>query len=127
MTTINLFLRVAALATLGLCLPQAAYAANSYGAIAYSQKTGSYGWGTDFRTQRAAEQGALSRCRERANDCKVTVWFRNACGALAVGGDGGWGSDWGRNRRAAENKAVHACTGYSYNCRVIVARCNKGY
>jgi hypothetical protein len=127
MTTMNLLLKAAALAALGFCLPQATYAANSYGAIAYSQNTGSYGWSTDFSSQRAAEQGALARCRERGNDCKIAVWFRDACGALAVGGDGGWGSDWGRNLQAAENKAVHACTGYSYNCRIIVSKCNSGY
>lgn len=122
----NLLLKVVTLAALGLSFPAAATAAN-FGAIAYSQNTGSYGWGTDFQTQRAAEQGAMARCRERANDCRITVWFRDACGALAVGGDGGWGSDWGANLRAAENKATHACTGYSYNCRVVVSKCVSGY
>ncbi|MGV3551523.1 DUF4189 domain-containing protein [Rhizobium sp.] len=125
MTRLNLLFKAAIIATLGLSFPAAASAAN-YGAIAYSQRSGAYGWSTNFRTQRAAEQGAMARCRERANDCRIAVWFRDACGALAVGGDGGWGADWGRNLRAAENKAANVCSGYSYNCRIVVSKCNSG-
>lgn len=118
---------VALMAATGVLIPDAALAAGSFGAIAYSQSSGSYGWATDFPTRRAAENAALASCQERANDCSVAVWFSNACGALAVGGDGGWGADWGRNLRAAENKARHVCTGYSYDCRIVVSRCVSGY
>ena len=115
------------LAALGAGLPQEVKAADLYGALAYSQRTTSYGWAKDFNTRRAAEKAALRRCRERASDCRVAIWFRNACGALAVGGDGGWGSDWGVNLRAAQNKALHVCSGYSYNCRIVVAQCVGRY
>ncbi|MBX9457833.1 MAG: DUF4189 domain-containing protein [Rhizobium sp.] len=126
----KIFNMVAGVIALGAVLASTAYearAADLYGAIAYSQSSRSYGWAKDFNTQRAAERAALRRCRERANDCRVATWFRNACGALSVGGDGGWGSDWGRNIRAAENKATHACTGYSFNCRIVVSTCISGY
>jgi hypothetical protein len=61
-----------------------------------------------------------------ATDCKVSYSFVNSCAALAVGGDNGWGADWGANIQAAENKALHTCSGYSYNCRVLTSQCSTG-
>lgn len=115
------------IAVLSVAAPLAASAADLYGAIAYSQNSRAHGWAKDFQSQSAAENAAMNECNKQANDCRIGVWFRNACGAVAVGDDGGWGSDWGANMNAAENKAMHVCDGYSYNCKVAVSQCVTGY
>ena len=68
-------------------------AKNNYGAIAYSPSTHAIGWSYDYGSHAAAEDAALVNCRKQANDC-VTHWFRDACGALAVGPKG-YGMAWG--------------------------------
>jgi serine/threonine-protein kinase len=119
-----------AIATLGLtaiALPGIASARDLYGAIAYSQQTKNYSWATDFNSQEAAENAAMDECYNKASDCRIATWFQNACGALAVGEDGGWGAHWGKNFRQAQNKALSACNGSSYNCEVVVTKCVQGY
>src|SRR5215470_9314432 len=89
------------------------YAAQEYyGAIAYSPTTRAHGWSYDYDSRGEAERRALDQCSRHAQDCVVPVWFRNACGALAVGADG-YGSGWGESRKAAETFAVQSCGRYS--------------
>jgi|EndMetStandDraft_4_1072995.scaffolds.fasta_scaffold1114117_1 hypothetical protein len=106
--------------------PVAALAGDLFGSIAYSQQTRAYGWSKDYGSQAEAESAALTECYKRAGDCKIAMSYQNACGAVAVGQDGGWGSDWGRDANAANNKAMHMCDGYSYNCQVVVTQCVTG-
>lgn len=89
----------------------------TYGAIAYSPATGAHGWANNHTSRSAAEGQALAYCRQYAKDCIEPVWFRNACGALAVGPNG-YGMAWGADRRAAEAKAMQTCRKYSGNCGV---------
>lgn len=89
-----------------------------YGAIAYSPTNRAHGWAFDYPSRSAAERRALAQCGRHAKDCTVPVWFRNACGALAVGLDG-YGSGWGSSRRSAEGQAVQSCRRYSGGCAVI--------
>jgi hypothetical protein len=89
-----------------------------FGAIAYSPSNRAHGWSYDYPSRKDAESRALAQCRRHAEDCIVPVWFRNACGALAVGADG-YGSGWGSNRESAEGKAVQSCRRYSGDCAVI--------
>ena len=63
--------------------------ADLYGAIAYSSSTGRYGHSYDFGSRSEAEDYARSKCG--SGDCAIKVWFKNACGALAVGRRGGTG------------------------------------
>ena len=90
-------------------------AQNNYGAIAYSPSTGAHGWSYDYGSRAAAEDVALSACRRHAGDCLIPIWFRNACGALAVGSNG-YGSGWGSNRRLAENFALRSCRQRTGGC-----------
>lgn len=53
-----------------------------YGAIAYSSATGAHGYSFDYANRESAQARALSEC---GADCKIAVWFNNACAALAVG------------------------------------------
>ncbi len=97
-----------------------------YGAIAYSADTQKIGVSSDNPTQAEAESVALQNCKAESNnapDCKVVMWVRNACAALAVGQDGGWGTDWGNDRAAAERKALAFCGKYSQTCQVVRRVC----
>jgi hypothetical protein len=117
----------AVLAATILSMPVAA-AADNYGAFAFSQNTGASGWSKNFTSQSEAEGAALQYCFDTkgATDCKVAYSFVNSCAALAVGGDNGWGADWGANKQAAQNKAMNTCSGYSYDCKVLISECSTG-
>ena len=94
-----------------------AAAQNNYGAIAYSPSTGAHGWSYDYASRSAAESVALGNCRQHASDCVVPIWFRNACGALAVGSNG-YGSGWGTSRSLAESYALQSCRKFTGGCYI---------
>src|SRR5215510_8484751 len=88
----------------GVCLSRCGLSAERHGAIAYSEAKETYGYSYDFDSVRAASQAALDNCRREAagaSDCKVTVTFRNACGAIALGNNGAYGTAWALSRRDA--------------------------
>jgi hypothetical protein len=102
-----------------------AQAKEYYGAIAYSLGTGAHGWASNHPSRAAAEKAALSHCRKHAKDCKVQVWFVNACGALAVGADG-FGTAWGNPQKAADDEAFKLCAKHSKACAVVRRVCSDG-
>ena len=95
------------------CSTQAA--ADNYAAIAFSQDTGAEGYSNDYDSRGGAEQRAQQEC---GAGCEVVLWFRNACGALAVGSDNGYGTGWAASRGEAENIAMSNCNQNSTNCSV---------
>lgn len=99
-----------------LLMSQSASAAY-YGAIAYSVTTKASAYSYDYRTRGAAEASALERCSKDAADCIVVTWFRNACGALAVG-PSSYGFAWGGGRRSAERAALNNCNASGANCEI---------
>ena len=107
------FARLAVAATLFAALSLPARA-DYYGAIAYSTGNGAVGYSYDYGSRYAAEARALNEC---GGGCFIATWFRNACGALAVG-QNGWGADWGNSRAEAESKALNACYRYTGGCYV---------
>ena len=109
-------LLVCLLAILAACLGSGEAAAQNYGAIAYSPSTHAVGWAYDYGSRDAAEEAALVNCRKQANDC-VTHWFRNACGALAVG-SAGYGMAWGADRDVAESNAIRSCQRWTMDCAI---------
>ena len=110
---------IALLTTMFLGLTSTAALAQDYfGAIAYSQKTGSMGWSYNYKSQWKAEQVALKKCYKYASDCKIATWFRNACGAIAVGQNGGWGAHWGNSAKNAQWRAKKTCQKYDSYCQV---------
>lgn len=117
-------LAMAVLLATALAGPSTALAAN-YGAIAYSPSTGAFGRSWDYPNRRGAERRALNGCRAHARDCRVAIWFRNACGALAVGNRGGWGSGWGNSRSRAQNEARAVCRRHTNNCKIRVWQCTS--
>ncbi len=110
---------------LGFATVTFATAANNYGALAYSPSTGAWGGAYDYASRRAAENRALSECRARGRGCQVAVWFRNACGAISVGNNGGWGSGWGSSRSRAEREARAVCRNYDSGCRAYAWTCTS--
>ncbi len=121
------YLVAAAIGFTAISAPVAAFAADLYGSIAYSQSTKSYSWATDYKSQADAENAAMVECYKRAGDCKSALWFVNGCGSLAVGSDGGWGTNWGTDGRQAQQKALAQCGNASTGCETVVTKCVSGY
>ena len=93
--------------------------ADNYGAIAVSPSSKALGWSYDYKSIGGAKRAALANCRKHAGDCKIANWFRNSCGAIAVGSNGGWGADWGNTIKQAKWKARKKCRQYDSNCKAI--------
>ena len=113
-----------ALALAGFCVvvaqPTVAADDDYYGAIAFSTASGANGYAQDFDSQEGAEERALQEC---GSGCEVVVWFKNACGALAVGEGNGYGTAWAGNREAAEDGAIRVCAKNAGNCAVKAWAC----
>jgi serine/threonine-protein kinase len=93
-----------------------------YGAIAYSWRTGAYGYGYNYPTRSSAERRALNECGSL--DCRVVVWVRNACAALAENrtGEVAWAWDPSKDR-AAEAALARCRSKGGQNCRILCAGC----
>jgi serine/threonine-protein kinase len=113
-----------ALALAGVCLavaqPTLAMADDSYGAIAFSTESGASGHSYNYGSREEAEERALQEC---GSGCEVVLWFKNGCGALAVGNNNGWGTGWSGSREEAENNALNQCSQQTSNCDVKVRAC----
>jgi serine/threonine protein kinase, bacterial len=95
---------------------------DNWGALAYSDSTGRYGFAYDYASQAQAINAAVERCKAR--DCRGVVWFRNSCGAFAKGnGAYGWGI--GDSRGLAEAKALAECRKRGGGCRIIQWACTS--
>lgn len=115
---------VALVAALVPAAVSAALAVDYFGAIAYAPSSRQHGYAYDFTSQSAAEQAALDECNKRSSGCQSAIWFRNACGALAVG-DGGWGASWGEDQQLAEGKSLQKCYEYTTGCKIERWVCTK--
>jgi serine/threonine-protein kinase len=89
-----------------------------WGAIAYSSKTGSYGYAIDRKTRRDAEADAFRQC---GSNCDLTRTFRDACAAVAAK-PARTSSDTGASREIAEMKARKKC---GSDCTVKVWACTS--
>jgi len=98
--------------------------AQNFGAIAYSPSSGANGYSYDYGSRGGAQNRAMSECRKRARDCRIAIWFKNACGAVATGRNG-WGSGWGNDRNRAELEAIKSCNQHSGGCRIKVYACTS--
>ncbi len=105
------------------CYPRDGSASDKYGAIAYSEETGHWGTAYDYSSQAAAEESALRRCGSAG--CRIVLWFRNACGALAVGDDGTLGWGWAGSRARAEVIALTECSARGSGCRILCWACTS--
>jgi hypothetical protein len=89
---------------------------DSYGALAYNEETGAYGYAYDYDTQAEASKAAVEEC---GKDCKVVMQLKNECGAIAQSQKFyGWAN--GASRKAAEKGALDNC---GKDCKVVAWTC----
>ncbi|MCF3641954.1 DUF4189 domain-containing protein [Rhizobium sp. TRM95111] len=93
------------------------------GAFAFSQNKHLHAFSGPKPSQAEAETAALEICRAQADDCQVTNYFQNACGALATAPDGAWGASWGNSEPAARQRALTYCAEHSTECTVLTVQC----
>ncbi len=114
-----------------------------YAAIAVSPKTLDYGISQNAASQMEAEDAAKKQCatgNSKPMDCQITVYFYDACGAIAVKpkGDvglnmglksdrgGAYGADWGKTQSSAERKALRICENIAPSgCRIAKSFCSQ--
>jgi len=102
----------------------------NYGAIAYNKTARSYGVGSNYLTQKRADNAAMSRCAAQSNnvgDCAVEVQFSNTCAALARTINGIIKIEWARNSRRtlAESDALSGCEKENgQTCKPITSECS---
>jgi Domain of unknown function (DUF4189) len=93
-----------------------------FGAIAYSQRSGAVGYSYDYRSGNDAARSALNHC---GPNCRIVVWFSNACGALAVGSGHGYGASWADTQGDAENRAMRICSANTTDCGIVQWACTS--
>ena len=99
-----------------------------WGSIAFSQNPDrghawAIVWNSDGTTE--AERISLEVCRrEGGESCQQVGWFRNACGALAIGDGNGFGAGWGATTAQAEQDALEKCRAANQDCRIEISRCS---
>jgi hypothetical protein len=116
--TRGILLLVFALA-LGLAPVLQAAPGDRFAAIAYSPKTGRWGYGANYATKSEAIARARRECGR--SDAR-TNWCRNAWIALAVSDQspGGWGSAWGETADAARQAAIRECLARNPDAHVVI-------
>jgi hypothetical protein len=110
------WLGVVGLLLLALAFPRTADA-QPYGAIAYDEKTGSWGVSYNETSQGLANARALGECRKHAKGCDVVVRFWGGlCAAYATGAGPAAGRGTGDSHGVAERNAVAACSVQGKRC-----------
>ena len=107
-----------------------AAAQERWGSIVFSQESGGgYAWGMawSYGSHSSATSEAVNECRRRGgSNCFEIGWFHDACGALAIGDNNGYGSGWGTSTGIAESYAIQSCRNAgNRNCRVAISRCAR--
>lgn len=91
---------------------------DQYGAIATSS-SGRWGYSYNFSSRSKAEAKALKECGDQ--DCRIQVWFKNACGAVAKDDNGSLGWAWNVDIDEAKDDAISSCgTG---TCEIVTWAC----
>jgi len=109
---------------MSLCVGTTGFATSAmaeYGAIAFNQDTRDWGWASNYRTRRGAEDRALDEC---GRGCEIAVWYEDQCGAVAMGRDGGAGWAPGYDLAEAEDEALYQCEGVDRRCRILISSCS---
>jgi len=130
----NLFLLVAVSAASLSAVPRAHAGdvivsnGDTYAAIAYSPKTGNYGYAYACGSRWQAERLALKKCE--ADDAKIVCWVNNGFCALALGDDKScWGVGWeygdGATNIDAKRSALEECSKRTTNARIVLCVCSE--
>lgn len=92
----------------------------SYGAIAYSAKSGSYKIAVNAKSESEARTESHIFGPGRS---QTVIVFRDCCAALAVG-NGGVGVATGDTKSEAERTALHECQKSTKNCALKCSGCS---
>ena len=100
---------------------------DKFAAVAYSPKTGKWGYGCNYTTKAEAIARAKRECGSKN---ARTNWCKNAWISLAISDDskGGWGSAWGETREEAQAAARRECLARNPDARVVAtvfANCDQ--
>jgi len=102
---------------------------SKYGAIAYSPSTGGFGFSFKYASRPDAEGRATRECLRQVNkdDCKVEIWFHDACAALAEGESGIRAAASAPSQDIANRAALENCKSDNKGerCEVKVAVCSE--
>jgi hypothetical protein len=116
-------LAVVAGTALALAVPAEANAATLIGAMAFSQNTQAFGWGTG-PTWQAAEDAAFHQCQTAnlaAFDCTAVGWIPSGCAALVSNGQ-----NWVAGRGPTQDAATQDANQQLPGGQVISAQCLPG-
>jgi len=98
---------------------------DSHGAIAYSLKTGSWGYSFDHDSQARASRMAQGYCARAAADCRIVVNFWNQCGAIAETKQGEVSFGLGATKTEAERRSLTACRASAGKaCSLVTSVCS---
>jgi serine/threonine-protein kinase len=103
------------------CASTFAVSANAqtrYGAIAFSESIGAHGWSAGYPSRQSAEQRALNECAFYAQNCRIVISFRNACGVLVAGDGNAWAANWSVAPEAAKHSAMLTCSQRAESCQL---------
>jgi Domain of unknown function (DUF4189) len=80
-----------------------------YGAVAFDQKTASWGLSDFSKDEDSAKKSAMKYCAERGKACEIVKTVHNSCASVASGNDGV--VTWSDNpiRESAQETAVASC------------------
>jgi len=81
---------------------------DKYGAIAFSPKTGKYGYAWNWGSREAAEKAALAEVK--ADDAKNLTWVKYGWAVLVIAEDGAYGYDCVYGDGATDTEAVEKAT-----------------
>jgi hypothetical protein len=96
---------------------------DKYGAIAFSESTRNYGYGTDYSTREEAERWALYDCK--APDAKIILSFSNGCVALTSGKNRRIGKAQANTKAEAERLALAECAEKDQDCKILYSECTS--
>jgi hypothetical protein len=99
----------------------------AYGAIAYSENDGAFGFSYGHASQDRAQGIAMDECgKNGGGSCRIATWYYNSCGALAKSSNGPWGVGQKDAVRQAQAEAVAYCVRYGgKNCKVVRTTCSR--
>ena len=98
---------------------------SKYGAVAFDQKTSTYGYSSAQKSARLAKSVALTDCG--LSECKITSTYANQCAALTWGNNGK--SGWlyfhpNLNLDVAKEEALAECQSKGGSCQIVMAECS---
>jgi hypothetical protein len=92
---------------------------NYWGAIAYSQTTGAWGYSRHWLSEVNARRVALKNCE--AQDAKIVMVVGNYWCALALGDDkSAYGVGYSKDADEARRFALEECQKRTKNCKIVV-------